>query len=466
MSGGTAGDGFVKNNRGIDGCFGLTNASPSGTPNESKFGLNRKFLLVATSGLAIWAALLVSQPARAEATLTVADISATLRGSPPAAISEKSSQPGQQATADDAVSALTAFAQQIGVRTAAPASPAAPAGRQVDDQTLSALKDFTQRLGNAQPESIKTLPKLAEAETLMDFLAGKGSSSAPTKTGPVAGGKHSTAPVEASYVGAKTCLTCHASQTAAFEKTLMGKIGKTQKGKFDCENCHGPGSAHVKAGGGRGVGGIISFRPNDPSRTAEENNGICLSCHEKGERTLWHGSTHETRGLMCTNCHTVMKNVSRKAQLKTEHQPDTCFQCHKDIQAKMARSEHMPVREGKVDCTNCHNPHGSYSESLIKTATVNEVCFQCHAEKRGPFLWEHPPVTENCLNCHDPHGSMNANMLTEPRPRLCQRCHNVATRHPANPRNPTAIQSMNSGCANCHSQFHGSNSPGGQRFLR
>ena len=88
-------------------------------------------------------------------------------------------------------------------------------------------------------------------------------------------------------------MTCHASQAAAFEKTLMGRIGKTQKGKFDCENCHGPGSAHVKAGGGRGVGGIISFRPEDQARTAEENNAICLTCHEKGDRTYWNGSTHE-----------------------------------------------------------------------------------------------------------------------------------------------------------------------------
>ena len=95
-------------------------------------------------------------------------------------------------------------------------------------------------------------------------------------------------------------MTCHAPQAELFKHTLMGRINQTQKGKFDCENCHGPGSAHVKAGGGRGVGGIISFRPDDPSRTAQENNAICLACHEQGDRTYWNGSTHETRGLMCS----------------------------------------------------------------------------------------------------------------------------------------------------------------------
>ena len=79
-------------------------------------------------------------------------------------------------------------------------------------------------------------------------------------------GRSRSTPVDATYVDGKICLTCHANQAALFEKTLMGKIGKTQKGKFDCENCHGPGSAHVKAGGGRGVGGIISFRADDTDR--------------------------------------------------------------------------------------------------------------------------------------------------------------------------------------------------------
>jgi DmsE family decaheme c-type cytochrome len=338
---------------------------------------------------------------------------------------------------------------------------------------IAALASFSERIGVAQPSPTAELPKLAEADNLIDFLRGLNSSSQPSsapseisKKGPVAGGTKASSPVEATYVGAKVCATCHATQAESFSHTLMGRIGKTQKGKFDCENCHGPGSAHVKAGGGRGVGGIISFRPEDQSRTAEENNAICLGCHEKGDRTLWHGSTHEERGLMCTNCHTIMKDVSRKYQLKTVAQVDTCFQCHKDIRAKFARSSHMPVPEGKMVCTNCHNPHGSYTEHLLKEATVNDVCFQCHAEKRGPFLWEHPPVVENCLNCHDPHGTINDNLLKVARPRLCQRCHNAANSHPANPRNPISVFAINSGCVNCHSQIHGSNSPGGQFFHR
>ena len=64
------------------------------------------------------------------------------------------------------------------------------------------------------------------------------------------------------------------------------------------------------------------------SRSAEENNAICLGCHQRGDRTYWDGSTHETRGLQCSNCHTVMRNVSLKHNTKTAWEPETCFQCH------------------------------------------------------------------------------------------------------------------------------------------
>ena len=350
-------------------------------------------------------------------------------------------------------------------------TPTIPRQKNSTDATIAALREFAQQIGSNQPELIKGLPKLADADNLLDFLRERGSSTPPAAApkgsakgnGPVAGGTKSSAPVEASFVGAKVCVTCHATQADSFSHTLMGRIGKTQKGKFDCENCHGPGSAHVKAGGGRGVGGIISFRPEDQSRTAEENNAICLTCHQRGDRTYWSGSTHETRGLMCTNCHTVMKQVSRKFQIKTAFEPDTCFQCHKDRRAQLFRTSHMPLREGKMVCSDCHNPHGSATEAMLRENSINDNCYKCHAEKRGPFLFEHTPVRENCLNCHDPHGSTNEFMLKVSRPRLCTECH--AFGH-GTTSGPLAVQSISRQCQNCHTEVHGTNSPSGPLLHR
>jgi DmsE family decaheme c-type cytochrome len=217
--------------------------------------------------------------------------------------------------------------------------------------------------------------------------------------------------------------------------------------------------------GGRSLGGIISFRKNDPGRRVEENNAICLGCHQKGDRTYWSGSTHETRGVACTECHTIMQAVSRKANLKTETEPETCFQCHKDRRAQMFRSSHMPLREGKIVCSSCHNPHGTATEALLIEGSINDNCYKCHAEKRGPFLFEHTPVRENCLNCHDPHGSVNEYLLKVSRPRLCGECHTVDHGNLI-AGGPRVEQAFSRSCQNCHTKVHGSNSPSGALLQR
>lgn len=452
--------------------FGLIEALSTGVPDRPKFRLRKKYVLLAASALFCWAAFGLSQSAKAEDAFTVAGINSTLPGWSQAAKSEQPSKPDQQIVDDSAFSALTSFAQRIGAEQPKSASgkTSQSSDRQLDDQTFAALREFASRVGTTQPASIKDQPKLAEAETLMDFLAGKGSTSAPAATSPkapAAGQKSSSAPVEAHFIGSQACQTCHAPLIAEFQKTLMGKIGTTQKGKFECENCHGPGSAHVKAGGGRGVGGILSFGSDDP-RSVDERNGICLACHQKGERNYWAGSVHETRGVACTNCHAVMKSVSRAHNLKTEVEAETCYQCHKIQRAQMQYSSHMPIREGKLTCSNCHNPHGSITDKLIREASVNDNCYKCHAEKRGPYLWEHAPVRESCLNCHTPHGSNYEYLLLVARPRLCNECHSTVHSPTAGGGlgTPNLAYTRGRACGNCHSNIHGSNHPNGVYFLR
>ncbi len=407
------------------------------------------------------AAFYLPNSAKAEGGFTVAGINSALPAWSQTAKAEDSSQPRGPIADDAALSALTSYAQQINAPQAAGAKTAQIS--QFDDQTFAALQSFAQSMGSDQPASLKGQTKLAEADNLLDWLSQPKEAAPAAKPGKgkAAVVKGKRPPPEAHFVGDKVCSTCHSGQIAEFQKTLMGRISLTQPGKFACENCHGAGSAHVKAGGGRGVGGIMSFEADDP-RTSEEKNSVCLACHERGDRTLWQGSVHEERGLACVNCHTIMKSVSRKNQLKTAWEPDTCFQCHKDRRAQMFRSSHMPMREGKIVCSDCHNPHGSVTESLLKEDSINDTCYKCHAEKRGPFLFEHEPVRENCDNCHDPHGSINQYSLKMQRPRLCNECHSLmdSTAGMAN------AHAVGQACENCHVAIHGSNAPGGALFFR
>jgi len=188
---------------------------------------------------------------------------------------------------------------------------------------------------------------------------------------------------------------------------------------------------------------------------------------------------HESRGLTCGTSHQVMDHSNdsiRFIEPLTENklfvkssQEEVCFQCHKQRRAQMQRSSHMPMREGKITCSNCHNPHGGPNPKLLLASTTNETCYTCHPERRGPFLWEHPPVMENCSNCHEPHGSPNVQLLKVRTPRLCQRCH-IEARHPTTPNITTPDVSsrfvFNRGCTNCHAQLHGTNHPSGPRFHR
>ena len=117
----------------------------------------------------------------------------------------------------------------------------------------------------------------------------------------------------------------------------------------------------------------------------------------------------------------------------------------------------------------------SSSSSLPTTACfgLSSVWFACHAEKRGPFLFEHAPVRENCVNCHTPHGSNHEKLLVTARPLLCQQCH-AQNGHPATlmTRGNMAtgpmpdVRLLSRSCSNCHSQIHGSNHPSGAKFER
>ena len=285
------------------------------------------------------------------------------------------------------------------------------------------------------------------------------------------------------YVGSDTCVTCHDAQHKSFQHTIMGNAmahARSAEAARGCESCHGPGKSHVEAGGGKDT---IPVRFTAGSNnTVEEKNAACLSCHTKGNQMFWRGSPHESRAMACVDCHTVhygspaeryaaLGSESRYSMPLSEHvgtkkpQPELCLSCHQMRRAQLQRSSHMPYREGKVTCTSCHNPHGSPNPSQLIQSTVNENCYTCHTERRGPFLWEHPPVMENCANCHEPHGSSNPQLLKVRMPRVCDSCHD-SSRHPTQPQPLSSIKNFNRGCTNCHSSIHGSNHPSGDAFLR
>ena len=283
------------------------------------------------------------------------------------------------------------------------------------------------------------------------------------------------APALAQAPGPEVCAGCHEKAVAYYQQSVHGQKGNLRgpANAGECSTCHGDPTEHVKAGGGRGVGGIKNpGAKGGYPQDADAKSAICMTCHAGGSaRTHWDTSTHRERGNACTSCHTMHQ---KDKVLTKVTQPEVCFACHKQQRVDANRTFRHPILEGKVACSDCHNAHGSIGRALMKRDSVTDTCYQCHAEKRGPFVHQHDPVTEDCSICHNPHGTVVDSMLKVRMPFLCNSCH---TPHggaipqlrgqPGGTTPPpgtisgkhNVLLTMGRGCLNCHTQIHGGNNP-------
>jgi DmsE family decaheme c-type cytochrome len=253
------------------------------------------------------------------------------------------------------------------------------------------------------------------------------------------------------YVGSDTCKGCHEDAGKSIDASPHFRIGTSKKIRGEavhgCESCHGPGAAHVAGGGDKTK--IFNFKGAKPEQITRR----CMTCHEANlEQREFVRSTHNESGITCTSCHSVHHSTLEHQLVKK--QTPLCFSCHAEQKADFQKPFHHRVEEGLIQCGDCHNPHGTLRATQLRsTPDQDAVCFKCHSDKRGPFVFEHEPVkVEGCTACHFPHGSTNPRMLTTARTNsLCLQCHaaTAAIGHTQN----TRLQQ----CIACHSNIHGSN---------
>lgn len=278
---------------------------------------------------------------------------------------------------------------------------------------------------------------------------------------------------KAKYRDTDTCVSCHDAENEypvfpLFKtKHAVKADPRSPMANQGCESCHGPGTVHAKAKKDEKRGGsIINFGKNVWTPVKDQNEK-CLTCHQTHQRIEWKGSSHEFSQVACASCHTI--HVAKDPVLERHSQAGVCFNCHAKERAKFQQASHHPVREGKMACTECHDVHGEKGTGALVKASAREKCTSCHAEKRGPFLWEHAPAAEDCNLCHTPHGSNQAALLKKRAPQLCQQCHSRTGHSTGSYDGGTLADSVFlgvKGCVNCHTQIHGSNHPSGALPLR
>ena len=216
----------------------------------------------------------------------------------------------------------------------------------------------------------------------------------------------------ATFVGDKVCAECHTNITRRFPSSPHARIrleSDQRLGQTGCESCHGAGSLHAAGGGGRG-----------------------------------------------------------KFIVNPGKDPTACFSCHRDVQAQFQLPQHHPLLEGKMNCAQCHDPHGSdvfKPAGGLAMARLSESCAQCHREQTRPFVFDHPAMREGCTTCHEPHGSINEKMLIQRDLNLCLRCH-AQVQGPSVARGQIFIGNIDhtsyirmGACwsSGCHAAVHGSN---------
>ena len=264
------------------------------------------------------------------------------------------------------------------------------------------------------------------------------------------------------------CRTCHSDQFASQEanphRVLDEPAWRDRTGvRPGCVNCHGDVTTHISEGGG--TGNVFAFDDEPPA----EINGRCLGCHS-ASHPEFERSAHAAAGLSCVDCHSQHDASARTALLRQVGQAlgrpgntgvssELCIDCHEDTSAAFDLNERHRLREGTLECVSCHDPHEPATRTLLG-GTKQGACLECHTDKGGPFVFEHPASrVEGCTSCHSPHGSPNRHMLSfQNTGDLCYSCHagvpqfHLGFSPVAPPRFGSDTQ-----CTNCHSAIHGSN---------
>jgi len=260
------------------------------------------------------------------------------------------------------------------------------------------------------------------------------------------------------YMGSEVCKTCHADIYSGWEKTPHWKTTLDTKGgpsHQGCESCHGPGSAHVAGGGD--ITKIFTFN----NASTKEINDRCMVCHAGGTAHMNEiNSVHTQNDVSCISCHSPHHSTT-KDFLLVKAQPVLCYGCHLNKKAEFSMPFHHRVNEGLIQCSDCHNPHGTVGPKQVRTSSTQDaVCFKCHSDKQGPFVYEHPPMkVDGCESCHMVHGGPNPHLLKVSNVNLlCLQCHTTSSFSGA-PGAPSFHNqaSFFQSCVLCHSAIHGSN---------
>lgn len=257
------------------------------------------------------------------------------------------------------------------------------------------------------------------------------------------------------FVYPDLCLECHDPHSS--ETELLLKFGG---GEALCNECHDGIKDEIKnLHGPMAVDACsychLSHQSADPWLLKEPANQLCLACHEETKEAMAAALSVHTalQENQCTDCH--LAHGGDEVFILNKPRSEICKDCHENL---LQQWQELPVQhQGMMDppdCQQCHLPHVSDLDVLLKGADTLELCLHCHAEDQqtsdGRIIpsvkqavleaeYLHLPVEEKaCELCHLSHGSEHSALLIKPFPRSfyaafelekyqsCFECHDEA----------------------------------------
>ena len=206
-------------------------------------------------------------------------------------------------------------------------------------------------------------------------------------------------------VGTQVCLSCHDGRSAPDQRIF--KQSAHYVASVQCEDCHGAGFLHVRAGGRNGI-----FMEALADRPFDEAYLLCGQCHSE-ETDAYLNSGHKAlTAATCIDCHAVHRPNGALTQPKETNA--LCLQCHEflgfetddDVDFHTGPFHPVdPAGSSASRCTSCHlppvmqlDPRGGILDHTLDTVPPMRSIDQANM---GQF-----PVSPNSCagvaGCHDP----------------------------------------------------------------
>jgi len=253
--------------------------------------------------------------------------------------------------------------------------------------------------------------------------------------------------------GNADCLQCHDPHQSKSPKLMQVFLHNPFENKM-CDSCHQPAKD----------GKVVL--------TAADSKAVCVTCHEEQAKQIASAKVqHPGAQGNCTDCHNP--HAGKMPGFLQPNPVAACLSCHTE-QAEGAKKRYLHQPAFEQGCATCHEPHGGANAHLLRTASVNALCLECHGPDANPQkvadtnwvtifngkvtlpgnyfrqvpilaikygmghpMENHPvgdfmdpktkaPVHMDCLTCHQPHAGKEPAMLAKDQKndmQFCRSCH-------------------------------------------